>query len=182
MEEESRGEGVKKVKEDDGNIGEPAVTQNVGSAADNQGIGKNQCQPVKKARLGILPSQDEDGEPDEIAGQTDEKIDQGEGNFAIEGADPGTLGFDLAVATQGEDRPVANLFLSQDKLDVLRLLDFEIVNPDEVSGLDPIGKAGPGAEQEEPIEAERCQDQTGQQGKSDEKWRFLPHSPIRAKL
>lgn len=67
--------------------------------------------------------------------------------------------------------------MSQDKLNIFRPLDFDIINPDEVFDLDPVRKARPGAEQEEPLEAERHQDQTGQQGKNDEEWRFLLHSP-----
>jgi hypothetical protein len=72
MEEQGRGQRIKKVEEDNGNIGEPAVIQNVSSAADDQRIGENQSQPVEQPRLGVFPSQDEDGEPDEIAEQTDE--------------------------------------------------------------------------------------------------------------
>src|SRR4030065_766653 len=126
MEEESRGQRIKKVEEDDGNIREPAVPQDVGSAAEEKGIGKDYRQPKEQARLGVFPSQDENGEPDQITEQADEKIDQGEGHCAVEGGDLGAHGFDIPAAAQCEGRPIADLFLSQDELDVLRLLDLGI--------------------------------------------------------
>ena len=131
MKEKGGDEWIHKIEGDYGNIGKPSVAQAICPPADNDRIRKCNGQPIENPGFFILPSHEEDSEPDKIAEQADKKINHGERNPAVEGNDLRTNGDNFTVPAELEFGPVSDTLLGQGELDILRIFDLDVINLDQ---------------------------------------------------